>query len=158
MLSNACATDNASSFTSLNTFVGLSSAFMNCCEPWIRPCVSTIDVVVPSPAAVAVFSDASFTICTARFCVGSSKTIDLATDTPSFVMWIPCVYWSDSIRTVCPRAPRVLLTAFAIMSIPDTSFSRASAPNSTCLTIIFDLICANINKKGTIGPLYVKLS
>ena len=61
---------------------------------------NTIAVVVPSPADIAVFSAASFTILTAKFSTGSSKLIDLATVTPSLVTVIPDKCSSDSISTV----------------------------------------------------------
>ena len=66
------------SFSSLSPFLTMAS-------------VSTIAVVVPSPALAAVREAASLIICTARFSTGSSSCIDLATVTPSFVTVIPCV-------------------------------------------------------------------
>ena len=92
--------------------------------------VNTIDVVVPSPAVVAVLSAASRIIRTARFSVGSTSPIDFATVTPSLVTVIPCVCSGDSINTVWPDGPNVLLTASAILFMPFTSFSLASSLNS----------------------------
>ena len=101
--------------------------------------VSTIAVVVPSPAEVAVLSAASFTIVTAKFSTGSCRLIDLATVTPSLVTVIPRVWVWDSSTTVFPIGPSVLFTALDIFSIPLISLSRPSWPKCKSF-IAFNLI------------------
>ena len=92
------ALDFSRSTTWLEMSVMLRSTSMLLCSALIclRPAsikasVSTIAVVVPSPALVAVRSAASFMILTARFSTGSNKSTALATVTPSLVTVMPCV-------------------------------------------------------------------
>ena len=93
----------------------------------IKDSVSTMLVVVPSPASVAVRSAACLTIFTAKFSIGSIKSIDLATVTPSLVTVRPCVWFGDSINTVLPLGPNVLLTALESFLIPLTNLPCASS-------------------------------
>ena len=92
--------------------------------------VKTIAVVVPSPADCAVLRAASFIICIAKFSIGLLRDIELATVTPSFVIVIPDKCSADSIKTVRPLGPRVLLTALEILEIPSISFKRPSLSNA----------------------------
>ena len=48
---------------------------------------SSVEVVVPSPALFAVLIAACFSSWTPNSCVGSFRVIDLATVTPSLVLW-----------------------------------------------------------------------
>ena len=100
---------------------------------FIKHSVKTIAVVVPSPAVFAVLLAASFIICIERFSIGLSKNTLLATVTPSFVIVIPPTCSGDSIKTVLPRGPNVLLTAFEIFVIPEISLFRASESNDKSL-------------------------
>ena len=95
--------------------------------------VRTVAVVVPSPAEVAVLSAACFIIRTARFSTGSNKSTAFATVTPSLVTVNPPVTYCDSIRTVFPLGPNVLLTAFAICVIPEISFPLPFSPKDNSL-------------------------
>ena len=107
-----------------------NTSVLLCSEPIIsspaftNASVRTMAVVVPSPALVAVLSAASRIILTARFSTGSIRSIAFATVTPSFVTVIPCVWCGDSITTVLPPGPKVLLTAEAILLMPLISFWR----------------------------------
>ena len=95
---------------------------------------STTEVVVPSPASLAVFCEACFKILQPKFSIGSVSIILLATVTPSFVI---CGFpYSSSIITVLPEAPRVEDTASAKMSIPLLSFSRPSPSKTISFSII----------------------
>ena len=90
--------------------------------------VNTIDVVVPSPAATAVFLAASFTMLTARFSTGSYRLMFFAIDTPSLVITTPPTWFSDSISTVSPYGPSVDSTAPVSFLIPFLSFSCPELP------------------------------
>ena len=113
----------------LSTSVLLLLSLISCRPPSTSASVSTIAVVVPSPAVVAVLSAASFIILTARFSDGSIRSIALATVTPSLVTVMPCVCCGDSISTVLPPGPKVLFTALDILITPLISFCLPSAPN-----------------------------
>ena len=117
----------------LSTSVLFMSSLMCSSPPNTNASVNTMAVVVPSPAAVAVLSAASFIIRTARFSLGSIRSIDFATVTPSFVTVMPCVWCGDSISTVLPPGPSVLLTAFDILTTPLISFFLPSLPNCNSL-------------------------
>ena len=132
----------------LNTSVRFISSLMCSRPPNTNASVKTIAVVVPSPAAVAVLSAASFIIRTARFSDGSIRSIAFATVTPSLVTVIPCVWCGDSMSTVLPPGPSVLLTALDILTTPLISLVLPADPNCKSLgeypipvvsTIRFDL-------------------
>ena len=93
-----------------------------------------VEVVVPSPAWSAVLIAACFTICAPKSSIGSSKdAICFATLTPSLVeTTIPFSVYT----TFLPLGPSVATTASAKVSIPFTSFLRASGPNSIILLIV----------------------
>ena len=95
----------------------------------IKASVRTMLVVVPSPASVAVRSEACLIIFTAKFSIGSIKSIDLATVTPSLVTVSPCVWFGDSISTVLPFGPSVLLTALESFLIPLISWALPCSSN-----------------------------
>jgi hypothetical protein len=84
---------------------------------------STVAVVVPSPATSEVLVATSFSIWAPRFSNLSSRSISLATVTPSLVtVGEPQLF---SMTTLRPRGPRVTRTALASLSTPVRSRSRA---------------------------------
>ncbi len=98
-------------------------------------CVSTVAVVVPSPASSLVRDATSRTICAPIFSNLSSSSISLATDTPSLVVrGAPNDLSSTTLR---PLGPSVTFTASARMSTPFNILSRASAPKVTSFAMIF---------------------
>ena len=111
------------------TSVPFTSGVMSDIPRTAMASVSTMAVVVPSPALVAVLSAASFIIRTARFSTGSIRSMLLATVTPSLVTVIPWVWYWLSISTVLPRGPRVLFTALAMVAMPLPNLRRASSSN-----------------------------
>ena len=117
----------------LSTSVRFVSFANKLVPAFTRASVSTIAVVVPSPANEAVRSAASFIMRTARFSVGSIRLIDLATVTPSLVTVIPPTCSGDSISTVLPCGPKVLLTAFDSWDMPEINLSLPSLPNCNSL-------------------------
>ena len=92
-------------------------------------CASTVAVVVPSPASSLVFDAISRSSRAPMFSNLSSRSISLATVTPSFDRrGAPNDF---SMMTLRPFGPRVTLTASAAISMPASIFSRASAANFT---------------------------
>ena len=86
---------------------------------------STTEVVVPSPATSSVFLATSLTSSAPIFSYGSSSSISLAMETPSFVMvGAPHFFSSTTLR---PRGPSVTLTASARMLRPRSRPRRASS-------------------------------
>ena len=86
---------------------------------------TTEAVVVPSPATSSVFLATSLTSSAPIFSYGSSSSISLAIDTPSFVIvGAPHFFSSTTLR---PRGPRVTLTASARMLRPRSRPRRASS-------------------------------
>ena len=84
---------------------------------------STVAVVVPSPATSSVFFATSLTSSAPIFSYGSSRSISLAIDTPSFVIvGAPHFFSSTTLR---PFGPRVTRTASASLFIPASSALRA---------------------------------
>ena len=69
-------------------------------------CAKTVEVVVPSPAELTVFSAACLMTVAAIFSIGSSNIIVLATVTPSFVLFTP--FTSSSINTFQDQLNRYL--------------------------------------------------
>ena len=98
-------------------------------------CARTVAVVVPSPAASAVFDATSFNICAPIFSTGSFNSISFATVTPSFVT-LGAPYFL-SIITFLPFGPNVTFTAFAKASTPFFNLSRASTLNKISFAISF---------------------
>src|SRR5437762_1883946 len=95
---------------------------------------STVAVVVPSPATSDVFDATSRTICAPMFWYGSSSSISLATDTPSFVTVGEPHFLSST--TLRPRGPSVTFTALARISTPFMISARACSLNSSILAAI----------------------
>src|SRR5262249_52735144 len=95
---------------------------------------STVAVVVPSPAMSEVLEATSRTICAPMFSNLSSRSISLATVTPSLVMrGAPKLLSSTTLR---PLGPSVTFTALLRMSTPRNILSRASTENLTSLAAI----------------------
>ncbi len=88
-------------------------------------CASTVAVVVPSPATSSVFLATSFTSSAPIRSTGSSSSISLAIETPSFVIVGAPHFFSRT--TLRPLGPSVIFTAFASMSMPRSSARRASS-------------------------------
>ena len=85
--------------------------------------VSTVAVVVPSPALSLVFEATSRTICAPMFSSGSLSSISLATVTPSLVIVGPPYFFSR--MTLRPLGPSVTLTASANWLTPRKIACRA---------------------------------
>src|SRR6218665_916890 len=96
---------------------------------------STTEVVVPSPAKSSVFFATSLTSSAPIFSYGSSSSISLAMDTPSFVIvGAPHFFSSTTLR---PRGPRVTLTASARMLRPRSRPRRASSSKAMIFAMRF---------------------
>src|ERR1700729_2394180 len=93
--------------------------------------VSTVAVVVPSPALSLVFEATSRTIWAPMFSNLSSSSISLATVTPSLVM--RGAPYDLSRTTLRPLGPSVALTALLRISTPRSIRSRASEEKRTSL-------------------------
>ena len=94
---------------------------------------STVAVVVPSPATSSVFFATSFTSSAPTLSQGSSRSISLAMDTPSFVIvGAPHFFSSTTLR---PLGPRVTRTASASLFIPLSRDRRASSSKAISLDI-----------------------
>ena len=97
---------------------------------WAR----SVEVLVPSPTASAVFSAACRSICAPRFSSGSRRSNSLAMVTPSLhTSGAPHFFW---IRTDLDFGPRVTRTASASWVVPRRIFSRAAERNRTCLCVM----------------------
>ena len=96
--------------------------------------VSTVAVVVPSPAILEVLLAASLTSLAPIFSFLSISSISSATVTPSLVTVGPPQ--PLSMTALRPRGPSVALTAAASFSTPASRLARASASNANCLTAI----------------------
>ena len=88
-------------------------------------CARTVAVVVPSPATSSVFFATSLTSSAPIFSCGSSSSISLAIETPSFVIVGAPHFFSRT--TLRPFGPNVIFTAFASWSMPRSSARRASS-------------------------------
>src|SRR5580704_16411166 len=93
--------------------------------------VSTVAVVVPSPALSLVFEATSRTIWAPIFSNLSSSSISLATVTPSLVM--RGAPYDLSSTTLRPFGPSVAFTALLRISTPRSIRSRASEEKRTSL-------------------------
>ncbi len=96
--------------------------------------VSTVAVVVPSPAIFEVLLAASFTSLAPRFSFLSIRSISSATVTPSLVTVGPPQLLS--MTAFRPLGPRVGLTAEASFSTPANRLALASDSNANSLTAI----------------------
>ena len=99
----------------------------------IIACARIVAVVVPSPAISFVLFATSATNFAPIFSYGSSNSISLAIDTPSFVIKGEPNFLSKT--TFLPLGPNVILTAFANLSTPTFIDWRASSENFNSLTI-----------------------
>src|SRR5258707_19275 len=90
---------------------------------------STVAVVVPSPATSSVFLATSLTSSAPIFSKGSSRSISLAIDTPSFVIVGAPHFFSRT--TLRPRGPRGTRHASAGLFIPAPSARRAARVSET---------------------------
>ena len=88
-------------------------------------CASRVAVVVPSPATSLVLVATSLTSCAPMFSTLSSSSISFAMVTPSLV--ISGAPYCLSSRTLRPLGPSVILTVFASLSTPVSSFFLASS-------------------------------
>jgi hypothetical protein len=86
---------------------------------------STVAVVVPSPATSEVLLATSRTSWAPMFSRGSSSSISLATETPSFVDSGDPNFFSRT--TFRPLGPRVILTESASLFTPRSIACRASS-------------------------------
>ena len=94
---------------------------------------STVAVVVPSPATSSVFFATSLTSSAPIFSYGSSRSISLAMDTPSFVIvGAPHFFSSTTLR---PFGPSVTRTASASLFMPASSARRACSSYAICFGI-----------------------
>ncbi len=84
---------------------------------------STVAVVVPSPATSSVFLATSLTSSAPTFSYGSSRSISLAMETPSFVIVGAPHFFSRT--TLRPFGPSVTRTASASLFMPVSSERRA---------------------------------
>src|SRR2546426_1064459 len=113
--------------------IGLAPAAMFFMPSWTIAWASTTEVVVPSPAMSLVLVAASLRSWAPMFSNGSSSSTSRATVTPSWVTVGEPNFLSTA--TLRPFGPRVVLTAFAIVSMPDLSFLRASSVKTSCFAI-----------------------
>mmetsp|Transcript_21841 Transcript_21841/g.49382 ORF Transcript_21841/g.49382 Transcript_21841/m.49382 type:complete len:233 (-) Transcript_21841:66-764(-) len=93
--------------------------------------VSTVAVVVPSPAVSLALLATCRTSWAPMFSKASSNSMLLATVTPSLVILGAPYAWSST--AFRPLGPRVTCTASASVSTPFIIFDRPSTPNSTSL-------------------------
>ena len=100
---------------------------------WAR----TVAVVVPSPATSSVFLATSLTNSAPIFSQGSSNSISLAIETPSFVIVGAPHFFSRT--TFRPRGPRVTFTASASAFIPRSRPRRASSLKAIIFAIFLFL-------------------
>eukprot|EP00962_Isochrysis_galbana_P040052 scaffold14476_cov120-Isochrysis_galbana.AAC.2 len=110
-------------------------------------CVSTVAVVVPSPARESVCDAACRSSLTPTFSLIDSKSTCPAMVTPSLTTDI--AFPLGAITTLRPFGPSVTLTAFATLSTPLTKCRRASCPKSMLRAIISTCSCAGAGRKPT---------
>ncbi len=104
----------------------------------IIACANTVAVVVPSPATSFVCVATSFTSCAPMFSYGSSNSISLAIDTPSFVIKGEMNFLSNT--TFLPFGPNVTFTVFANLFTPVSIAFLASVPYLISFAIIVFLL------------------
>src|SRR3972149_3571291 len=118
-----------------------------------RAWASTVAVVVPSPATSEVLEATSRSILAPRFSMGSSRSISLATVTPSLVITGGPNFFSRT--TLRPLGPRVIRTAVARLLTPRRIACRASSWYTICFAIFF--LCLHQEKiEG--GTIYRRLA
>ena len=105
--------------------IGLAPAATLRRPSFTTDCARTVAVVVPSPATSSVFFATSFTSSAPTFSSGSSSSISLAMETPSFVIVGAPHFFSRT--TLRPLGPSVIFTALASWSMPRSSARRASS-------------------------------
>src|ERR1700678_4167311 len=125
--------------------IGFMPAATDLSPSFMIEAVSTVAVVVPSPALSLVFWATSRTIWAPMFSNLSSSSISFATVTPSLVMrGAPNDLSSTTLR---PLGPSVTFTALLRMSTPRSILSRASTPNLTSLlAMMCSLKCWGIRR------------
>src|SRR5271166_6592347 len=116
--------------------------------------VSTVAVVVPSPALSLVFEATWRTICAPMFSNLSSSSISLATVTPSLVM--RGAPYDLSRTTLRPFGPSVTLTALLRISTPRSIRSRASEEKRTSLADMIFNPWFEMRGKGASGRLFLR--
>src|SRR5208282_3652851 len=116
--------------------------------------VSTVAVVVPSPALSLVFEATWRTICAPMFSNLSSSSISLATVTPSLVM--RGAPYDLSRTTLRPFGPSVTLTALLRISTPRSIRSRASEEKQTSLADMIFNPWFEMRGKGASGRLFLR--
>mmetsp|Transcript_26067 Transcript_26067/g.66112 ORF Transcript_26067/g.66112 Transcript_26067/m.66112 type:complete len:433 (+) Transcript_26067:118-1416(+) len=109
--------------------------------------VSTVAVVVPSPAMSFVLLATWRTSCAPMFCCLSANSIAFATVTPSLV--ILGAPKDCSITTLRPFGPSVTCTASASLSTPWSMSARASTPKRTSLP---DMLRTVVRSTRAVGP------
>src|SRR5271167_4852387 len=117
--------------------IGFIPAATSLRPSFIIEAVSTVAVVVPSPAMSLVFEATWRTIWAPMFSNLSSSSISLATVTPSLVM--RGAPYDLSRTTLRPFGPSVTLTALLRISTPRSIRSRASVEKRTSFAdIVFN--------------------
>ena len=116
--------------------------------------VSTVAVVVPSPALSLVFEATSRTIWAPMFSNLSSSSISLATVTPSLVM--RGAPYDLSRMTLRPFGPSVTLTALLRISTPRSIRSRASEEKRTSLADMMFNPWFEMRGKAASGRLFLR--
>src|SRR3954464_504475 len=96
----------------------------------------TVAVVVPSPATSSVFLATSLTSSAPIFSKGSSRSISLAMETPSFVIVGAPHFFSRT--TLRPLGPSVTRTASASWFMPRSRPRRASSSKAMILAMRVD--------------------
>ena len=96
--------------------VGDTPARINFWDSLRMALASTVEVVVPSPASVFVWTAACLIICAPAFSNGSSRATKCATVTPSFVM--KGIFPFSCSKTLLPFGPNVEATLSANISAP----------------------------------------
>src|ERR1035437_302076 len=121
---------------------------------------STVAVVVPSPATSSVFFATSLTSSAPIFSKGSSRSMSLAIETPSFVM-VGAPHFLSS-TTLRPLGPRVTRTASASLFIPRSRARRASSSKAISFATVIppsartSLVQSNVSsllRRVLTGPL-----
>ncbi len=135
LVSTSLAIASSSSLTTCTAFsmpffrpIGLAPAATLRRPSRTRAWASTVAVVVPSPATSSVFLATSLTSSAPIFSYGSSRSISLAMETPSFVIVGAPHFFSRT--TLRPFGPRVTLTASASTFMPRSRARRASSSNA----------------------------
>src|SRR5208282_3887337 len=116
--------------------------------------VSTVAVVVPSPALSLVFEATWRTICAPIFSNLSSSSISLATVTPSLVM--RGAPYDLSRTTLRPFGPSVTFTALLRISTPRSIRSRASEEKRTSLADMMFNPSFEMRGQASLGRIFLR--